>query len=311
MDIEVEDVTPLHFADGAPVRAASAVVPFGDGWLVVQDDATHAAWVSRPDRRAPARRVRVLPAVEGHDTFEESAGTKRLKPDLEAAFGVPGTADVVLLGSGSSPARMRACRLGGAAPGGTAPDLAVADLAPLYAAVAHALGEAEDLVNLEGACVLGGTVRWFQRGLPAAGVPTAAIDLELAALLRVLAGDADPGSVTFAAVHRYDLGETHGVGLAVTDAVTLADGRVLVSAAAEDAPDPREDGPVVGSVLAVLDDRAVEHTAALPHVDGGVPKVEGLAIVDQDGPGDVRLLATLDADDATAPSLAVTLRVRW
>ncbi|WP_199424349.1 DUF6910 family protein [Actinotalea solisilvae] len=310
MQIEVEGVVPLRFADGAPVRAASAVVPFDAGWLVVQDDATHAAWVSHPDGRAPVRRVRVLPAVEGHDTFEESAGTKRLKPDLEAAFSVPGTADVVLLGSGSSPARMRACRLGRASCG-DAPDVAVADLAPLYAAVAHALGEPEDRVNLEGACVLGGTVRWFQRGSPAAGVPTAAVDVRLDTLLRVLAGDVDPGAVRFEAVHRYDLGEARGVGLAVTDAVTLADGRVLVSAAAEDTPDPREDGPVVGSVLAVLDDLAVEHTAPLPHVEGGVPKVEGLAIVSQDAPGDVRLLATLDADDATAPSLAVTLRARW
>jgi hypothetical protein len=43
VDVRVEGVERLQFADGSPVRAASAVVPFGAGSLVVQDDATHAA----------------------------------------------------------------------------------------------------------------------------------------------------------------------------------------------------------------------------------------------------------------------------
>jgi hypothetical protein len=42
----------------------------------------------------------------------------------------------------------------------------------------------------------------------------------------------------------YDLGTADGVALAVTDALALPDGTVLVSAAAEDTPDPYEDGPV-------------------------------------------------------------------
>lgn len=325
MEIEVEAVTTLRFADGSPVRAASAVARLGDGWLVVQDDATHAAWVrfgapgepsargSLADRPRAVDRVRVLPAVTGLDTFEESAGTKHLKPDLEAAFELPGDGDrdaVVLLGSGSSPARMRAALMS-ADPG--VPDGAsvhVADLAPLYAAVGRALDVVPDLLNLEGACVVDDVLRWFHRGLPSAGVPTASVDVDLAALLEAIAGSGDPAAVPLRDTRRYDLGEVRSVGLAVTDAVRLPDGRILVSAAAEDAPNPRDDGPVVGAVLAVLDGHVVVGTADLPRIDGCAPKVEGLALVGSADDG-AHLLATLDADDPAAPSLAVALHVRW
>lgn len=310
MQVEVEHVTALRFDDGTPVRAASAVVAFGGGWLVAQDDATHAAWV-RPGGVTP---VRALPPVRGLDTFEEARGTKALKPDLEAAFAVPdglrgGAGAVVLLGSGSSPARVRGSLLrppGADGDGGPV----VADLTPLYVAVARRLGIDADLLNLEGACVVGDVLRWFQRGLPDAGVPTASVDVDLRALLGALAGDAQAADVPVAGERRYDLGSARGVGLAVTDAVLLADGAVLVSAAAEDTPDPRDDGPVVGSVLAVLDGGVVHDRVDLPHVHGAVAKVEGLGVVEHAADG-ARLLATVDADDPAEPSLAVGLRVRW
>lgn len=326
MDIELEGVAPLRFADGAPVRAASAVVRLGDGWLVAQDDATHAAWLQGDVRGAgwpPAvARVRALPPVAGLDTFEEAAGTKHLKPDLEAAFEVPGDraprSDVgvvdasVLLGSGSSPARMRSCFLtlhdGEPVP-------TVVGLGALYAAVARALDVAPDLLNLEGACVVDDVVRWFHRGLPSAGVPTASVDVDLAALLEAVSGRLPPGQVPVRDARRYDLGTERGVGLAVTDVVRLRDGRLVVSAAAEDTPDPRDDGPVVASALAVLDGDVVTHMTALPHIEGSVPKVEGLAVAEEgtsaDGRTEVRLLATVDADDPAAASLAVRLRAVW
>src|SRR4029079_4624008 len=76
MQIEVERVERLRFDHGGPVRAASAVVGYGDGFLVVQDDATHAAWFV--DGRATA--VRLLPAVDGLEAFDEASATKHLKP---------------------------------------------------------------------------------------------------------------------------------------------------------------------------------------------------------------------------------------
>ncbi|MGW6131693.1 DUF6910 family protein [Cellulomonas sp. NPDC055163] len=309
MQVEVEHVTALRFDDGTPVRAASAVVAFAGGWLVAQDDATHAAWV-RPGGVTP---VRALPPVRGLETFEEARGTKALKPDLEAAFVVPdgrrgGAGAVVLLGSGSSPARVRGCLLRPPGPTG-GPEPVVADLAPLYAAVTRRLEIEADLLNLEGACVVGDALRWFQRGLPHAGVPTASVDVDLDGLLRALDGGVRPDDVPVRGLRRYALGDVGGVGLAVTDAAALRDGTVLVSAAAEDTPDPRDDGPVVGSALAVLDGSRVRDGVALPRLDGAVVKVEGLAVVEHAG-DDLRLLATVDADDPDAPSLAVRLRVR-
>lgn len=83
-----------------------------------------------------------------------------------------------------------------------------------------------------------------------------------------------------------------GVGLAVTDAIALPDGRMLLSAAAEDSPNAVDDGPVVATALALVDGERVVEGLALRRVDGG----------------GVHLLA-IDDDDPSAPSSAVDLRV--
>ena len=72
------------------------------------------------------------------------------------------------------------------------------------------------------------------------------------------------------------------------------------------------DHPSEEAVDALLDADlvAVRDRVDLPHVQGTVTKVEGLAVVGPTVDG-VRLLATVDADDPAAPSLAVGLRVRW
>lgn len=310
MRVQIESVTPLEFASGAPVRAASAIARLGPGWLVAQDDATHAAWW----RGDTVESVRIFPAVEGHDVFEKVAGTKHLKPDLEAGceVQVDGRPAVLLLGSGSSPDRMRAALV---TLRGDEPAVVHADLTPLYAAVAAALDVSADVLNLEGACVVGSILRWFHRGLPSAGLSTASVDLDLTAVVDAVHRSADPARLQPMNVARYHLGEVTGVGLAVTDAVALlgADPQgplVLVSAAAEDTADPREDGPVVGSALMLLDGTRVVAGASLPELDGRVCKVEGLTVLEESATA-VRLLATIDADDHAASSLALHLSVHW
>ena len=309
MRVELEHVDRLRFADGSPVRAASAVTGFDGGLLVAQDDTTHAAWV----RDGVAARVRLFAPVEGHDVFEEASGTKDLKPDLEAAVPVElplslgGAPAVLLLGSGSSSRRMRSALVRSY---DGDPHVTVADLDPLYAAVADALGVTADDLNLEGACQVGAVLRWFHRGLPSAGLPAGSVDLGLAEVLAAASGTGDPAAVPVRDPRHYDLGEVEGVGLAVTDAVVLPDGSVLVSAAAEDAPNARDDGPVVGSALVRLDGEDTVGLAALPPVEGQVCKVEGITVLDA-GPGTATVLGVVDADDPTAPSLAVHLRVTW
>ena len=299
MRLVVAERRALSFRDGSPVRAASAVVPFGGGWLVVQDDSTHAAWL----RGGTIEPVRVADAVDGLEVFSEVAGTKHLKPDFEAACAVTvdGAEAALLLGSGSSPARVRASLLRLDAAG--KPYCKVLDLTPVYRAVAAAMGLAEDRLNLEGACVLGDRLRWFQRANVAAGAPTVCADVDLAALLGSAAKQETAG---VGPVRHYDLGRVRGVALAITDAVPVGDGLVLVSAVAEDTPNAIDDGPVVAAALALLDDFGVRAIAELP----GSPKVEGLAVLGPAGDG-VRVMAVVDADDPAAPSEQLTLDVSW
>ena len=291
LSVQVESVRRLRFDDGSPVRAASAVAALGGGWLVAQDDATHGAWV----RDGSVERVRLVPAVEGHEVFSSAAGTKHLKPDLEAACTL-GDGSVLLLGSGSTPARMRGVhvRLRDGRP-----QAEVLELSPLYAEIARVLELPPDELNLEGACLVDGRLRWFARGNLRAGVPSASVDLDPAALLSGAAADVRNPL-------RYDLGAVEGVGLTVTDAVALPDGRVLVSAAAEDTPNAVDDGPVVASALAVLDGPEVREVVALPEVDAAVAKVEGIALLAPE-----RLLAVADEDDPEVASAELVLGVRW
>ncbi|MEU4155024.1 hypothetical protein [Actinoplanes sp. NPDC026670] len=244
-------------------------------------------------------RVRVVDPVDGLETFTAADGTKHLKPDFEAACAMPG-GEVLLLGSGSSPARMRASLVG-------ADGFRVADLRPLYLAVAAAFGLRADQLNLEGACLAGDRLRWFQRANLAAGAATASADIEVSALLAAVRGEITPDKIDIHGVRRYDLGVAHGVALAVTDAVSLADGRVLVSAAAEDTPNAVDDGPVVASGLALLSAGGEpQFFAEIP----GAEKVEGLAVRETTTDG-IRLLAVVDADDHETPSRRLELHLHW
>ncbi len=297
----IEDATELRFDDGTPVRSASAIAPFGDGWLVAQDDATHAAW-RRPDGVSA---VRVLDPVDGLEEFSEAAGTKHLKPDFEAAceVTVAGGRGVVLLGSGSTPARMRASLV-------RAAGFDVVPLDPLYLRVAAVLGIGPELLNLEGACRTGDTLRWFNRGNLTAGLPSASVDVPVAHLVAVTTGSLAAQDVAVTAPRVYDLGDVDGVGLAVTDAVALPDGRVLLSAAAEDTPNAVDDGPVVAAALALVHGDDPLDVALLSAPDGTVHKVEGLGLAGVRD-GGLALVAVVDADDPLVPSAELTLRVHW
>lgn len=221
--MKVHGRSSLWFDDGSPVRAASAIAPFGSGWLIAQDDATHAAWWQAD----VVTRLRLFPPVDGHDLFAEEDGTKRLKPDLEAAWAIDAgsTSGVLLLGSGSLPNRTRVALV---TEGPTQPRVTVADLTSLYDDVARALGVPRARRNLEGACVVDDRLRLFQRGDRRRGVLDASIDVGLAALLAAVSGDGDPAEVPVGDVRRYDLGPLGGrdanadsVPLAITDAVAL------------------------------------------------------------------------------------------
>lgn len=306
LDVRVTSERELRFDDGAPVRAASAVARLGTGWLIAQDDATAGAWLATRGA-ATARRLRLLPPVAGHDVFSEAAGTKRAKPDLEAGLELPASlgGGVLLLGSGSLPNRRRAVLVG---VGATGAEVRTSDLRPLYERVTVALGLAGDTLNLEGACVVGDRLRWFQRGHHRGGVPSASVDVDLAGVVAAVRGDREPDGIEVSSRREYDLGAVDGVSLAVTDAVTLPDGRIVVSASAEDTVDAVADGPVAGSAVAILDGADV---VAVGRVEGpAVLKLEGIAVV-RVGTRGATLLGVVDQDDPATPSLALDLELTW
>jgi hypothetical protein len=303
MRVFVDGIRALRFDDGTPVTAASGIAPLGDGWLIAQDDSTFAAW-RRSESIVP---LRLLPTVDGHDRFSEAAGTKSLKPDLEATcpIEVDGEAAVLFLGSGSTPRRMRGVLVRSA---DGDPTVLAGDLGALYADVAQRLGLEIEQLNLEGASRHGDTLRWFNRGNLAAGVRSGSIDIPLDAMVDAVLGRVEAAAVPLRQPRSYDLGEVEGVGLAVTDAIALPDGRVLVSAAAEDTPNAVDDGPVVATALALVDGEDVLAVAPLPEVDGRVHKIEGLAL-HRSAAAELHLLAVVDADDPAAPSSEIALRV--
>jgi hypothetical protein len=303
--VSVTHAERLWFGPHDPVRAASAVARLGDGWLIAQDDAVHGGWWREPFSQVD--RIRFLDPREGLDTFSEAAGTKRLKPDLEAACPVQtdDVAGVLLLGSGSLPNRMTGVLVELV---GDEVRVQAQDLTALYHEVAEILEVDGSQLNLEGACVLTGRLRWFQRGHAGSGVPSTSVDLDLSAVVAAVQGRRPSGTVEVGGVRRYDLGCMDGLPLAITDAVALPDGRVCASAAAEDTTDPVADGPVAGSALALLGTDGDVEVVPLPP-DVASHKVEGLAIEGVDGTV-VRLLAVVDDDDPAVASTAFHLSLQ-
>lgn len=295
MRLHLEHERVLTFDDGSPVRHASALAPLGSGWLVVQDDATSAAWLVDG-------RVQLLQVLPGMNDSADGAFAQ-----IGAACGLPleDGPGALLLGSGSSSGQRR----GGLVHTGAEPAVEVGDLGGLFDAVARVLELPEATLDLQGIARNGGVLRWFQRGV-GAQLPNSSVDVDMAGLVEALRGRGDSADVALRSVRRYDLGEVGGVALGATDAVALPGGRVLLSAVAEVTPNAQHGGPLAGAVLALLDGDSVIDVAELPRVSGAVRKLEGLGVLEL-LPDGARLLAIVDAVDPLAASLALTLRACW
>lgn len=238
---------------------------------IAQDDAHFLALV---DVDSGSTRALALPAGPGGQRqFDVSRGNKQLKLDLEACLFHDG--QVILLGSGSTPARQRAFFIDPVSGA-----VETRELAAIYAALrAHPLLAGAEL-NIEGAVLLSPTVlRLFQRG-NGRGAIDATFDVPWPLAPRVL--DA----------RRWVLGAVAGVPLSFADA-TRVDAGIVFLAAAENSPDAVDDGEVMGCAIGLLEDpvRAVR----LPYHG----KPEGIA-ADPDRSGVFWLV--VDADDPDAPA---------
>jgi hypothetical protein len=121
------------------------------------------------------------------------------------------------------------------------------------------------------------------------------------AFLAALGGDTRP--IEPVAIDRFDLGRIDGIPLGFTDGASLPDGRMIVSAVAEDTDNPYDDGRCMGTALAMIDGNRLVSVDRLDRVC----KVEGLqATVTGDA---IELLMVTDADDPQVAAELLTARL--
>jgi hypothetical protein len=184
---------------------------------------------------------------------------------------------------------------------GEAPRVEMVDASALYRLLNERRDFAGSELNVEGAALVGGALRLFNRGngAPCGGLlpVDATCDLDLAALLAYLRDPRTLPPEPEKIVH-YDLGEIGGQRLTFTDAAS-AGGALLFTATAEDSPDAYRDGPVAGSAVGVLEDGGGRWTPLrAPDGEPFAGKVEGLAPSGRPG----RVWIVIDRDDPTLPA---------
>ena len=288
----------------AHVRAGSALALVGRRLVVLQDDALFLGLVDL--ERGSVEAIALPAAPGGVRCFDEGRGNKAAKPDFEACV-VHGDR-LLAFGSGSTPARERVLVVGDlgeldrrSAP----PAVQLIEAHRLYAALRAEPRFAGSELNIEGAVVVGGSLRLFQRGNGAARGDLQPVDatceLDLPDLLRYLepGRNSDPPQVHH--IVQYDLGTMGGVRLTFTDAAAQGED-ILYLAAAEASPDAVQDGPVAGVALGLIPAAAgPPHWTPLLDQDGRPfsSKAEGLA-PDPHSPGTLHLV--VDRDDPDAPA---------
>ncbi|MDQ3397743.1 MAG: hypothetical protein M3511_08230 [Deinococcota bacterium] len=324
LEVHVTALRPLFYRLGANealdrpahVRAASGLARVGPFVAVIQDDANFIALLDIALLGAQfegAEAVTLPRGPDGTRQFDDLRGNKSLKLDLEACVVVAEGSDEVLVafGSGSSPRRESIVEVRAIAAG--RPKVRVLQAAELYASLRAATDFAGSELNIEGAVVIDGCLRLFNRGN---GAPRGALlpvnascDLDPTMFLAYLRAPRRALPPAPKNIVHYDLKSLGGQRLGFTDA-TLAPGcAVLFSAAAEASPSATEDGPVAGSVLGVIDRTgraryAVIRTAAGERFNG---KVEGLLLYPAQK---TRLLMVVDQDAPELPSELCEARLR-
>jgi hypothetical protein len=297
LHVEIQRQLQVHDAAGGlgPLSAASGLVRIGTLACVVADDELDLG-VFDLASDAPGRIVRLLEGTL-------PAGPKRrkaAKPDLEALVALPPFAGhahgaLLALGSGSRDTRHRGALLPIGADGGLQAPARPIDLVPLMAPLRKHFADA---LNIEGAYIVGDTLRLLQRGNKGALV-NACITYAWADVAGWLAATGPapaPVSVT-----RFELGVLDGVPLGFTDGASLPDGGWVFCAAAEDTTDSYADGACAGSVVGRVNAAgAIVRSERLALAC----KVEGIAAT-ADGDG-IALLLVTDPDDRSEAGLLLS-----
>lgn len=274
------------------LAAGSGLVAIGDFLYVVADDELQLGCFRRSSTSAGSL-VRLFPG----ELPREHAERKAAKPDLEALVRLPPFANyphgaLLAVPSGSTRQRCRGALLGLDAHGAINTYAQCIDFDGLYAEIAMHI----PALDIEGAVVLDDALVLLHRGSRDHPL-SALIELSLTEVQTGLATCSAIGALSPRCVRWVDLGTIDGVALTITDGATLPDGRLVVSAVAEQSADSYADGPCLGAVIAVLD--AAGQVRQMHRLQPTY-KVEGVQAWIDDGV--IHLLLVTDADDESAPS---------
>lgn len=222
-----------------------------------------------------------------------AAERKRAKADLESLV-VLQEGLLLAIGSGSSPARERAVVIDVE----TNTVRGVVDLKLLYAALREKL----PMLNIEGACVGGDVLRLLHRGN--ASHPSAIVELDLPKVLEYIDARTPLSGELIKRVIPVEIGMLDGVTLGFTDACPFESdaSQFYFLAAAEDTPNPYDDGVCVGSVLGRIDSEGrvlrLERIAGRHKMEGlSIRNGVALMVADPDSPGVLASLFQAELSD--------------
>ncbi|MBX9693107.1 MAG: hypothetical protein K2Z81_12030 [Cyanobacteria bacterium] len=274
------------------VYAASGLVRLEDQLFVVADDELHLA-IFDYHKEEPGTLMRLLPG----DLPDDYGDRKKAKPDLESITllqpyeHAPSGALLVV------PSMSRKNRNAGLLITLDGKKLSTEQSIPInFSRVREKLDSMVDELNIEGIVISKDVVKLFHRGSKD-NSRSAVFELDASRFLydmhdeHVLSGD-------HVRRHReYELGEIDGVPLQFTDAVAIADDRVLFLASAEESDDAYEDGTTTGSAVGII---ASDGTLEFVSRFEGTEKLEGVSVSVTSTRIDLLLVS--DTDNEKKPS---------
>ncbi len=302
------NINQTKYPEGrAHISAASGLVMVGDRCFAIADDELHLICF----KTDPTTDLHLL-ALRPGQLPDEPSKRKAAKPDFEALvliepwhFGEHEQRRALfVMGSGS----VAQTRQFGAllffnesvATSESGLDLftqiKAIDLEPLYTPLVPLITG----LNIEGAVIVGDTLKLLQRGNSVAG-QSAIIEYELAQFMAWLLGETNAAPLPNQIVP-LQLPSIAGVLLAPTDAAQVSENSWVISAVAEDTASSYHDGPCLGSAIVVFD---TANTQLAHYFLEGSPKVEG--ICGYASAGELHLSMVTDADDPHIASQFLTV----
>lgn len=252
MKISLRLMQTLKSAPDKGIKAASGLVKIENTFYVIADDEVSLADF-KFEGHTQARYIKLLEKQIPRDAAER----KKQKPDWESLvqLDLPQDEKILLaVPSGSTENRMTGAfvHLDKAGQVDESYKPVIVDFSEIYNALKTRLAE----LNIEGACVLNGRLKLFQRGNGAEG-KNAIIDIDLAGFCNDLENAGAIKAQHILAVTKYNLGHLDGHKLDFTDACVVND-RIWFLAVAEESQSTYEDGQYYGAIIGCLDSSGKE-----------------------------------------------------